>query len=91
MKENDDLLGMKSSEPMYTSDFSGFFILDTDTHECYLGLSESAWHDKLTTLGVVVPPISLAPEPQVSEAISVENLEVEQIDTKESVDEPIEK
>ena len=41
--------------------------------------------------GVVVHEVSSAPKPQVSDAISGENMEVEQTDTKQSVDEPIEK
>ena len=40
-------------------------------------------------LGVVVQPISSAP--QISDAISGENSNVNQVDTKKSVDEPIEK
>ena len=40
---------------------------------------------------VLVHEVSPALNPQVSDAISGENSETEQIDAKESVDEPIEK
>ena len=39
----------------------------------------------------LVQPISLASKPKVSDAISGENSEVEQTDTKQSIDAPIEK
>jgi len=50
----------------------------------YLG--QIIFHD-----AIVVQEVSSDPKPLDSDAISGENPEVEQIDAKESVDEPIEK
>ena len=67
IKSNEKLLGIGTSSPRYTDNFSGYFILDTENHVCILGLSKLEWYKKLDEYGVLVhecpcPAIVRSPE-----------------------------
>ena len=71
------------------------FILFSEEVRCPIGFT---WPEirfpisrKIWKLSVFVHPVSSAPKPQVSDAISGENSEVEQTDAKKSVDDSDEK